>query len=372
MDALTSAILRMKAASALTYRLALLLRRDHSRPILRSLKEHSLRRLRGEKLPTVVDLSLTYRCQCNCVHCYADADARDTRNELSTEQWKAVINDCREIGAPLLILTGGDPLLRDDVCELIAHARALGLITRLATNGHLLTRDRVAALKRAGLTQAAVSIDSPDPETHDRLRGVSGAFEEAVQGLRNLREAGIPANILTYAARGNVSDGLERIIALGRRIGCMSVFILYPVMAGHWSEATEEILTEDEQARVRALQTWRMVHSEMPARDSLCCTCKTQMVGVTAQGEVAACPTSPYTMGNVLKQGLKQIWAHHAASFSVDHPGVCPMNTDWGRRALQVHAEKVREELGVETVPPGGPDQAPFGVTEQRGTGKAC
>ncbi len=348
----TDGRLRLKAASSQAYRLMRIYSRDHSQPVRRALADHLSRRLRGESCPTYAALALTYRCQCNCVHCYADADMRERRNELSTGEWKSVIDECRNMGTLHLLLTGGDPMLREDLCELVAHARRRGLLTRLTTCGQALTRRRVAELDRAGLTQAAVSVDSPDPAEHDRLRNLPRAFERAVEGIRNLRSFGIPCQILTYARRENITDGLKGIIALARRLGCMSVFILYPVASGHWLEAPEEALSEEEQARVRALQTWQLVHSEMPARGSMCCSCGKDLFGVSAQGEVAACPPVPFTMGNVRQRPLSQIWACHAQEFRLRCRGVCPMNTDWGRRALRVHAEKVRRHLGVETAGP--------------------
>ena len=163
-----------------------------------------LRGLAGRALPQSVCLATTYRCQCNCSNCYAAAKERENAGEMSTEELKAVIDAIRTLGAIHLNITGGEPLLREDILDLVAHAHASGLITRISTNGYLLTRERVAALRRAGLNQCGVAIDDADPDTHDRLRGLPGLFEKAIQGFRLLHEFGIESRLVTYACHGNM------------------------------------------------------------------------------------------------------------------------------------------------------------------------
>ncbi len=134
------------------------------------------------KSPIRVDLALTYRCNNNCPHCYAGGP-RQTK-ELSTGEWKTVIEKAVDFEVPNLVFTGGESLLRDDLEELVTYAESHDVVTGLITNGRLLTKDRVASLKKAGLDYVQITIESPDPAIHDRMCGAA-SFEETVAGIRN-------------------------------------------------------------------------------------------------------------------------------------------------------------------------------------------
>jgi MoaA/NifB/PqqE/SkfB family radical SAM enzyme len=276
---------------------------------------------------------------------------RDSSNELTTEEWKGILDECREMGVLTVALSGGEPLLRGDLCELIAYARALGLLTRISTNGQLVTRERVAELKRAGLTQCAVSIDSPDPATHDRLRGVPGAYEKAVEGIHNLQRAGIITQIFTYAAHRSIPDGLKDIIELARELGCMSVYMMLPMASGHWLERYDEALSHEEREQMRALQGFRRAHVEIPTQNSLCCACARRIFAVDAHGNASVCLSVPYPLGNVREHSLRDIWACNSRVLELKYRGACPMNAPEGRKALQEHAERVARALASEGPP---------------------
>src|SRR4030042_417711 len=123
-----------------------------------------LRRLAGRALPLSVCLATTYRCQCHCSHCYAAAKERENADEMSTAETRVLIEELRALGAIHLNITGGEPLIREDILDLVAHAHAKGLIHRISTNAYLLTRERVASLRRAGLHQCGIAIDDADPD----------------------------------------------------------------------------------------------------------------------------------------------------------------------------------------------------------------
>ena len=135
------------------------------------------RRLLNRSVPTYVCIAPTYRCQCHCPHCYSDASSTGRLEELDTEQFKSVIDQSVDLGVLQVNLSAGEPLLREDIEELVKHAHDAGLITRVNTNGLLLDRERVFGLKEAGLAQCGISIDDADARVHDALRGVPGAFE---------------------------------------------------------------------------------------------------------------------------------------------------------------------------------------------------
>lgn len=133
--------------------------------------------------PYRTDLIVTYRCQNNCGHCYAGGPHETA--ELDSKAWKGIIKKLAAWGVPTLVFTGGEPLLRQDLEELIREAQESGCITGLITNGRLLTEERVAGLAEAGLDFVQVTLESIQPEVHDRMVCAEGAWAETVQGIRN-------------------------------------------------------------------------------------------------------------------------------------------------------------------------------------------
>lgn len=135
--------------------------------------------------PYRMDLALTYRCQNNCAHCY---NARPRRYpELSTAEWKAILDQLWKVGIPHIVFTGGEPTLRDDLPELIAHAEQNGQITGINTNGRRLKdRQYVQKLVEAGLDHVQVTLESHLPEIHDAMVEASGAWQDTVAGIRNV------------------------------------------------------------------------------------------------------------------------------------------------------------------------------------------
>lgn len=128
-------------------------------------------------------------CNLNCVHCYTDFRRRPYSDELSNAEAQAMIDDLAGFGAPGLLFSGGKPLMREDVLELVDYARQLGIRPVLSTNGTLITPAVAGRMKRAGLTCVGISLDGTG-EVEDRFRGRKGAFETAMEGFRNCVAAG--------------------------------------------------------------------------------------------------------------------------------------------------------------------------------------
>lgn len=303
-----------------------------------------LRKLRGRDIPQSVCLAATYRCQCRCSHCYAAAKEREKSDELSTEETRKVIDELKAVGVIHLNITGGEPLLREDLLDLIAYAHAQGLITRIATNGYLLTRERVAAMRRAGLNQCGIAIDDADPDTHDRLRGLPGLFERAVGGFRLLHEFGIESRLMTYACRANMPQGMERILNMARRLRIKSVHINFPYASGLWAESSEEMFSPDDLNRLRTFQRFMkspLVLLEFPTPRSWCLAAKKSFAYINTAGDVTPCPVVPYVLGNVREEPFGSIWKRHAGLPRLNYRGSCPVNEPEGREALRAHAASV-------------------------------
>lgn len=250
-----------------------------------------------------------------------------------------IIDQVRGIGTLEIIFSGGEPLLRDDLPDLVARAHEKGLLTRLSTNAFLLDRERAVELKRAGLDQCGISMDDADPAVHDSLRGLPGLHERAIRAIRLLREQGIRTRIMTYASHRNVPEGLKRIIGLGRVLGVDSIFINTPFASGRWTGSLNEVLSEAEMAEFRAVLELGFVYSELPTPETRCCSFQKKILFVTANGEVTPCPVIPYPVGCLREESLAKIWRRHVLAMRRSFRGACPMNDERGREALRAHAE---------------------------------
>ena len=195
---------------------------------------------------------VTQACALACDHCRADAREKRHPDELSTAEGKRLLEDAAAFGeGQLVVLSGGDPLVRDDIEELVAYGTDLGLRMTITPSGtRSLTRDRIEALADAGLKRMAVSFDGASPERHDAFRGEAGSFEETVRAVEDARAAGLPVQVNTTVCRDTVDD-LPAIRDLLREIGAVmwSVFFLVPVGRGR-------VLEPIDPAEADAVMAW--------------------------------------------------------------------------------------------------------------------
>lgn len=309
------------------------------------LLRHLARKAAGLPSPTYLHIALTERCQCACIHCYARGREDQRRDELNTAEVKSLIDQGRRLGAAYVVFSGGEPLLRKDIAELVAYAHRRGLITRINTNGLLFTPENTARLKKAGLTQAGVSIDDPDPATHDRLRGVPGAYARAIEGIRNLKANRILCQIQTYASRRNIPDGLKKVIALGKELDIFYVYFFFPTASGAWACSFDELLSPEEKAEVRNLADVRFVHVELATPGSQCRVFAKSLISVASNGDVTPCPFTPFVIGNVRDRSLEELWLPFSSRLKLKFKGDCVMNDLEGRETLKEHVAAVAEGL---------------------------
>jgi MoaA/NifB/PqqE/SkfB family radical SAM enzyme len=194
-----------------------------------------------------------------------------------------------------------------------------------------------------GLTECGVSIDSADPAVHERFRGVPGLHASALGAVRTLRRFGIPCRIMTVALKSQVTEGLDRMIKLGRGEGARYMYILLPIAVGGWDSSLEEVLAASERARIRELQDLTFAHLEMPTASTNCCVYRKSILYVSANGNVTPCAFVPFVLGNIHDQPLERLWRRHCAHLSLECRGDCPMNIPWQREALRRHVQEVAQ-----------------------------
>lgn len=157
-----------------------------------------------DKKPVIV-WNVTRRCNLSCVHCYSHSRNEEYSDELNTREGITLIDNLGEFGTPVLLFSGGEPLMRPDLLQLATHAKSSGIRVVISTNGTLITERAAEDLKDVGLSYIGVSLDGLR-ETNDKFRGKKGAFDEALQGIRNCRKAGIKVGLRFTINKRNVMD----------------------------------------------------------------------------------------------------------------------------------------------------------------------
>jgi radical SAM protein len=184
--------------------------------------------------PFLVIWETTHACDLACVHCRAQAEPAAAPDELTTEEGKKLIRDVKEMGTPILVFSGGDPLKRKDLPELIQYAKSLKLRTgAIPAVTPLLTEERILGLKAAGLDQIAFSLDAADPAVHDAFRRTEGVFERTLKSVEIAHRAGLSVQINSLINVHNTAN-MDALIALieGLPIVFWEVFFLVPMGRG--------------------------------------------------------------------------------------------------------------------------------------------
>jgi heme b synthase len=200
------------------------------------------------KPPRLIAWELTNACNLACIHCRASAIKDPAPDELSTAEAKHFVDELVEY-KPIIILTGGEPLLRSDVYDIAKYASGHGLRVVLATNGTLLTPDIATHLKNVGIQRVSISIDGSTRETHDIFRGEKGAFESALRGIDILKNAGLSFQINTTITKRNLTE-IPNIYELALVLGASALHIFLLVPTGRGEEIESEEIPPQEYERV--------------------------------------------------------------------------------------------------------------------------
>ncbi len=283
-------------------------------------------RLGVAALPVLSEIALTYRCNLKCAFCYAGCGPSRVSTELSTGDVKRILRAlfC-EAKVPSVSFTGGEPALRSDLCELVRYAKETGFRVNLITNGTLIDRKLAVRLRESGLDSAQVSLEGVEAGTHDGLTGVEGSFERCLQGIRNLKAAGVEVHTNTTAVRRNLQElirlprfvketlgndrfSLNMLIPAGAAARRRDLFVYYSEIGRH----VERILREAERWGVRFL--W---YSPTP----LClfnpialglgnkgCSACDGLISVAPNGDVLPCSSWAEPVGNLLRQEVLSVW----------------------------------------------------------------
>ena len=193
-----------------------------------------------DKKPVVV-WNCTKRCNLSCQHCYSTSNCQPGKNELTDKQAKNFIDDIAKFGSPVLLFSGGEPLMRPGVLDLIEYARVQGLRAVISTNGTLITPELAGKLKKIGLSYAGISLDGATAEINDKFRGKTGAFDQVLAGIRNCVDAGVKVG-LRFTINSHNAQDIDGIFDLIERENIPRVCFYHLVAAGRGTDIADQIL----------------------------------------------------------------------------------------------------------------------------------
>jgi len=197
----------------------------------------------ADKKPVVV-WNVTKACNLRCIHCYASADNRPAENELTTEEGFRLLEDLAQFGCPVVLFSGGEPLVRPDIFDLIAYAVRLGLRAVLSTNGTLIDHDLAKELKKLGLSYVGISLDGIG-EVHDRFRGSKGCFEKVVQAIENCQREGLKVGLRFTINKFNAEE-IPKVFDFVEEMKIPRICFYHLVYAGRGTKLMEYDLSHEE------------------------------------------------------------------------------------------------------------------------------
>jgi len=273
-------------------------------------------RLTGRFVPEQVSVAVTGDCPCDCDFCCAKGIK--AKPELSLDEMRSIIDQSLDMGTHLFTFDGGEPLLRDDIYDIIRHVDDRA-VTVMFTNGLLLTKEVARKLKQAGLRCLQVSIDSPYQEEHDEIRCIPGIFEKAVEGIKYAVEEGLITGIYYVARPENTDeDTLEALYKLAVDTGAHEICIYDIIAIGRWLTHEAETMTPAD--RQRTIDFHKRVNSKsgdgpkvmsfsyFESPDRFGCMAGKRWIHITPSGDVIPCSYTPITFGNVREEGLKSVY----------------------------------------------------------------
>ncbi len=332
--------------------------------------------------PRLVAWEVTRRCNLKCRHCRASAGDCAVEGEFSLDEAKAVVDDIASFAKPVLILTGGEPLMCEWIWDLIAYARERGMTPAVGTNGTLVDDEVARRLAASGVRRISVSLDFPDAVSHDEFRGVEGAFDAAVSGIAAARRAGVEVQVNTTVTRRNWRM-LDEMHDLAVRLDAQALhpFLLVPTGRGAGLSGEELGAAEYEEALGWVCRRQRTSPLELKPTDApqyrriaiqqgvACasrgrgCLAGTGFAFISHVGGVQPCGYFDMTLGNVRETPFSRIWRESPVFADLRRPerlkgkcGVCEYKAVCGgcrARALAVSGDYLAEEPNCAHVPDG-------------------
>ncbi len=274
-------------------------------------------------LPRIIAWEITRACNLNCLHCRASATVEPAPGELTIPEGFGLLDQLKQGGTRLVILSGGEALFRPDVFEIARYGTSLGLRMTLATNGSLVTQEAAAKIREAGIARVSVSLDGVTSAVHDNFRGLPGAFDMALKAVENLLAEKVPVQINTTVAAANIAQ-MDLFPAFIRSIGAMAwhVFFLVPTGRGQnlpparireYRDMLEAFhaVSRDSDLECKATcapQYYRMIAEKEGSSPTRGCLAGTGFGFISSAGIVQPCGFLQVACGDIRRKSLAEIW----------------------------------------------------------------
>ncbi|MEN8211727.1 MAG: radical SAM protein [Thermodesulfobacteriota bacterium] len=282
----------------------------------------------GNPLPVVTNFAITPKCPCNCWHCsFSD---RSKNNVLSLEQLKKTISDVQDMGSSVIGLTGGEPLLRNDLEDIIASIDKRSMPI-MFTTGYKLTRQRVKKLKKAGLEIPVISLDHYKSEIHDKGRRKEGIFEYALNAIKLFQDEGFYVAVSFVPDKPLVTDKKEifKVIEFFKNIGINDMRLTSPILSGKLIRKPEEKLSDENIKTIFEIQKKCTKTKGYPgvfaydffeSEKYYGCGAGFNYMFIDSQGNVCPCDFTMLSFGNILERPINEIWEETSRHFCVPGP----------------------------------------------------
>ncbi|MCX8069659.1 MAG: radical SAM protein [Thermodesulfovibrionales bacterium] len=256
-----------------------------------------------------VDFSIGFACNLRCQHCFATALEDKTRKTMTIEDYKRVAEECMQLGTVNFSFQGGEPLLYKELPEIIKACKPHKNLISVTTNGILIDEERLKWLKSCGVDILTISLDSGIAHEHDEFRGLSGAFDKTIKGIRLALEHGFKVTIGTVITRQSLySEGLQALLTFVKGLKLITYLIL-PVKAGRWNEQSDIFLTEQDMQYLEQLtKSSPYIRTDFQANlGGYGCGAVKEILYITPYGDVLACPFLHEPLGNIFKEPIDTI-----------------------------------------------------------------
>lgn len=274
----------------------------------RGLRALILARYFNRRMLKGAELAVTYRCQGSCRRCSCMHLLQEHRKEMSGGDIYLLSKQITDAGGILINLTGGEPLLRQDLLSIVSRISRLPALISLTTNGLLLTDSLLGDFKKSGLNILQISLSSPLEQEHDSQIGIEGSYKKVLSAIKGARRLGIEVLINTVITRDILySDRMDKMVSLAAGNDCF-LSLVFPARVGGWQDEDVNLKSQD----YKNIQKWLKLKFVTSDTESCFvkgrCPAGNEKIYISAYGDVLHCPFIHNKYGNVLEEGLLEVW----------------------------------------------------------------
>jgi MoaA/NifB/PqqE/SkfB family radical SAM enzyme len=285
--------------------------------------ESQVRASKGKPGVEIANIAVTQKCKHDCWHCISPPNEDD--KDLDFDTITKTISDLEDMGVYSFLFTGGDPLMREDIVDLVSCVDERAVVN-ISTPGHMLSEGMARQLKKGGLQAVFIGLDHCDEDRNNELRGYKQAHSESLEAMGHAREAGLLVALSTVATKDRIESGeIFRFLDFARNHNVDDIAIFEPIPAGKIFGEDEHLLLKAQRDKIKGIHTFANKKENYPrviagpymdSQDFMGCTAGFNRLHVDAFGNVYPCDVLPFSYGNIKEERIKDIWERMHEDFS--------------------------------------------------------